>query len=166
MSKVFLVVGPTGSGKTTFSKDLASREDAHIFSVDEWLNNLYIMDMPKRNSFNWANERAHRIEKQILAEAVKLLNKRLNVVLDLGFFSREQRQRVPEFIRSHGHEAITYFLDAEPLTRWQRIEARDTAKTVTLNIPVSRENFDFFESIFEPLDDDEMSQAMGLPSRH
>ncbi|MBL4907629.1 MAG: ATP-binding protein [Sneathiella sp.] len=160
MSKVFLVVGPAGSGKTTFSKDLASREDAHIFSVDDWLNTLFMMDMPSEQPYKWARERAGRIEKQILSEALKLLDKRLNVILDLGFFSKEQRKRVPEFIRSHGHEAITYFLDAEPLTRWERIEARDTAKTVTLNIPVTRDVFDFCETIFEPLDEEEKKRAM------
>ncbi len=160
MSKVFLVVGPAGAGKTTFSEDLASREDAHIFIVDEWLNSLYLMDLPDEKAYQWTKERAERIENQILAETIKLLDKRLNVVLDLGFFFKEQRKRVPDFIRSRGHEAITYYLDVEPLTRWERIEARDTAKTVTLNIPVSREIFDFKESIFEPLDDEEKSHVM------
>ena len=41
MSKIYFVCGFIGSGKTTYSKQLADKHSAFRFSIDEWMIPLY-----------------------------------------------------------------------------------------------------------------------------
>ena len=94
MGRFYLIVGNVGAGKSTYAADLAVREQAHIFTVDEWMVTLFLEDAPDPIEYDWALERTERIERQILSEAVKLARLDLSIILDLGFFSRDQRDRV------------------------------------------------------------------------
>jgi len=162
MAKIHFIVGNTGSGKSTFSAVLAAQEKAHIFSVDEWMVNLFWMDAPDPPSYDWAIERTQRIEIQMLAESVKLVKNNVNVILDIGFFAKSQRSRVQEFFKSKNIETVTYFLDVDKDTRWFRVNKRNTEVTDTFQFHVSEEIFEFCETIFEPLDAVERNEAIIL----
>lgn len=41
---IHLIVGNTGSGKTTYSNELKSKNDGIIFSIDKWNNTLFLAD--------------------------------------------------------------------------------------------------------------------------
>ncbi len=58
LAKVLLVVGNTGAGKSTYSAQLAARENAIVFSVDEWMKTLFFMDMPDPPLYSWATDPA------------------------------------------------------------------------------------------------------------
>lgn len=160
MAKVFLIIGNTGAGKSTYAKKLAEIENAYIFTGDEWFRTLFVPDTPTPSSYEWALERTKRIETQILTESLKLLSKNLNVILDIGFFSQQQRQRVQQFFTQHHYLCITHFLDVNKATRWERVVQRNTEKTNTFQFEVSKEIFEFCETIFEPLDAQESNDAV------
>ncbi|WP_020591361.1 AAA family ATPase [Kiloniella laminariae] len=164
MAQVFLVVGNTGAGKSTYAAKLAQQEKAHIFAVDVWMKNLFLMDMPDPPSYEWALERTRRIEVQQLVETLGLLEKGLSVILDIGFFARAQRQRVRGFLCENGHEPRVHYLDVDKDTRWQRVQERNKGESDTYQFEVSREVFEFCETIFEPLDEGERAEAIVLRS--
>ena len=165
MSKLFIIAGNTGAGKTTYSAKLAQQENAYVFCGDEWMKNLFIMDLPDPPSYDWALERTERIENQILNESLKLLTRRINVILDIGFFAKSQRERVRDFYHQHGHQAITHYLDVDKETRWARVNARNTQQHDSYQFQVNRETFEFCETIFEPLDKDEKGTVIITPSQ-
>jgi len=162
-AKVFLIVGNTGAGKSTHAAQWAKREHAHIFSVDEWMKSLFMQDMPDPPSYAWALERTERTESQMLSESIKLLKLKVNIILDIGFFSIKQRKRVREFFLHHGVDPIVHYLDVDKETRWQRVNHRNTEQSETYQFDVSRDVFEFCETIFEPLTEDEQKLAV-IPS--
>lgn len=164
MATAYLIVGNVGAGKSTYANTLSTEMDAEIFANDEWMSTLFMMDMPDPPEYNWALERTRRIEAQILDVSLKFLGRDINVILDLGFFAKEQRQRVTDFYSSHGIHATTCYLDVDKDTRWQRVNVRNTLKTETFQFPVSKETFDFCETIFEPMDEEEINGALLVPS--
>ncbi|MEH6405340.1 MAG: ATP-binding protein [Sneathiella sp.] len=162
MAKIFMIVGNTGSGKSTFSAVLSAQEKAHIFCVDEWMVNLFWTDAPDPPSYEWALERTQRIETQMLAESAKLIKNGVNVILDIGFFAKSQRSRVQQFFKQKTIETAIYYLDVDKDTRWFRVNKRNTEATATFRFHVSEEIFEFCETIFEPLDAIELKDAVIL----
>jgi hypothetical protein len=47
---VHLISGPVGAGKTSYSRKLASEHNAVVFSIDEWMQNLFGGDLPALRS--------------------------------------------------------------------------------------------------------------------
>ncbi|WP_417431976.1 AAA family ATPase [Kiloniella sp.] len=160
MACVYLIVGNTGAGKSTYAAKLAERENAIIFSVDEWMKTLFFMDMPDPPLYSWALERTQRCESQQLTETRKVVSKGVPVILDLGFFGKSQRERVADFLKDHGCDYQVHYLDVDKETRWDRVSHRNEAQTETFQFEVSREIFDFCETIFESMDDEERKSAV------
>lgn len=160
MAKIDLIVGNTGAGKSTYSKKLATKTTSYIFSGDEWFKTLFIPDMPNPPKYEWALERTERVEEQILSEALKLNKLGINVILDLGFFKRVQRKRVQNFFNIHHISTSLHYLDIGKELRWERVHERNTKKTETFEFEVSRDIFEFCETIFEPLFEDEQAEII------
>ncbi len=160
MATIYLITGNVGAGKSTYADLLSRRENAHILAVDEWMRHLFLADRPDIPTYEWALERTERIEVQILLEAARLIKRKMSVVLDLGFFARAQRQRVQAYFRDQGMIVSTHYLDVDKETRWERVDHRNTAQTVTYQFDVSREVFEFCETIFEPLNEAEREDAI------
>lgn len=155
MAKVYLIVGNTGAGKSTYSAKLAEETNAYIFTGDEWFRSLFFKDIPDVSTYEWALERTERIEEQILTEALKLLNRNIDVILDLGFFKNKQRNRVKAYMEQHEFECHMHYLDVDIETRWGRVEQRNTQQGDSFQFQVPRHIFEFCETIFEPLSDTE-----------
>ena len=60
MAEINLVVGPVGSGKSTFAIKLASSNKAIRFSLDDWFSRLFSPDKPEGKLLKWYPERANR----------------------------------------------------------------------------------------------------------
>lgn len=160
MAKIYLLVGNTGAGKSTFSKELSKTHHAYILNNDEWFKTLFFKDMPSESVYEWSLERTERIESQMLKESLKLLAYDLSVILDIGFFKKAQRDRVKNFFTDRGIEVVTHYLDVSSEMRWNRIQKRNTQKAETFEFEVSREIFEFCETLFEPLVDEELELAI------
>jgi predicted kinase len=144
-----LIAGPTGAGKTTFSRELAQRVSGVRFSIDEWMTALYWMDCPEKDDLPWALERIARCETQIEAVARQLASVGLDAVLDLGFTVREQRATWLERARAAGLACELHVLDVPAQGRWERVSDRNQGATATYSFAVTREMFDFMEARWE-----------------
>jgi predicted kinase len=158
--KIYLIAGNTGVGKSTYTRNLAQKEDAYIFSGDEWFKTLFLADVPSPSTYKWALERTERIEDQIVKEALKLIIKDMNVILDLGFFKRVQRKRVEQFFNENNVKTSLHFLDIDKKLRWERVNKRNFEKSESFEFEVSREIFEFCETIFEGLFEDEKADVI------
>jgi predicted kinase len=150
------VAGPTGAGKTTVARELARREGGVVFSIDEWMQNLYWMDCPEKNDLAFALERITRCEAQIAAVALQMAAAGITSVLDLGFTQRSHRKERLERARASEIEAELYEVKVSAEERWQRVLQRNQAATdpgasETYSFLVTREMFDFMESRWEPV---------------
>lgn len=152
MVAIHFISGNVGAGKSRYAQKLAAREGAHVFAVDEWMRALFFPDRPDPAPYEWALERTERINAVIHVEAARIAKRGLPVILDLGYFSRRQRDGTREAMRAEGIEAQLHFLDVPKETRWERVARRNAERGETFQFEVSRDVFEFCETIFEPPD--------------
>jgi len=90
MARLILVCGPTGVGKTTYSLSLSKEIEGILFSIDPWMQTLFSKDMTSLD-YSWMIERVNRCDEQIWQVTEQILAFNGNVVLDLGFTTKAQR---------------------------------------------------------------------------
>ncbi len=146
---IHLIVGNTGSGKTTYSYELKKKTDGIIFSIDKWNNTLFLADKRTTDGLEWFLERINRAEKLIMDLVKQLENANTDSILDLGLSKFEHREKFRAFAKSHNYEIKMHFLDVPKDVRLKRVMNRNTEKGKTFEIEVSQENFDFMEDWFE-----------------
>jgi predicted kinase len=148
--KVILVCGPVGAGKTTYSMALAKEIGAIRFSIDPWMQTLFAKDMQSLD-YAWILERVDRCHQQIWEVAEQILKLNGNVILDLGFTSRQHRDRFKALSKAVGVEAEIHYLKAAIAVRKQRVKQRNMDKNPSLySFEITDFMFDFMEGKFEP----------------
>lgn len=157
---IHLIVGNTGSGKTTYSKELKAKTNGVIFSIDKWNNTLFLADKKPTDGLSWFLERIERAETLMLDLVLQLQDSKTDVILDLGLSKFEHREKFRTFARLHNYELKLHFLDISKETRLQRVMQRNTEKGETFEFEVSKENFDFMENWFEKPTDIELVRAI------
>ena len=147
---LILIVGSTGAGKTTYARRLADELGGVRFSIDEWMTALFWQDSPQPIEFEWTIERVRRCEAQIMATARQLVSRGVPCILDLGFTTREHRDRFRAFAAEAGLTAAVHFIDIPADERWLRVDRRNTERGETYAMQVDRQMFDFMEAMWEP----------------
>jgi predicted kinase len=158
MATVHLIFGRVGSGKTTFGRAFSAERRALFFCLDEWMASLFMMDAPTPLTLDWALPRTQRCEQQIWSVARQALGHDTDVVLELGFFTREQRTRIRDLAVAAGFAVELHVLDVPRELRRQRVRARNRG-SATLTVEVDDAMFDWAEGYYEPLDASELAQA-------
>ena len=149
MPTAHLIHGSVGAGKTTFARRLERELPAIRFSHDEWMTRLY-GDDPPVDQFPKFHQRVSKLIDDCWRRCVEL---GLDVVLDLGFWSRRQRDEIRATAVALGAGARLYRLECPEDEAWGRIEKRNLHLDGSLLIV--RNTFDMLKSRFEPLGDDE-----------
>ena len=125
MPTVHLICGPTGAGKTTFARELATEPDALRFSIDEWMANLFAADTPDPLTFEWAIERVGRCEAQIWQTGMAAL------------------------ATEAGHKVSLHHAIAGREVRLNRVRTRNHDRSEVFAFEVTDGMFDFMEDRFE-----------------
>ena len=159
---IHLIVGNTGSGKTTYSERLKKQTNGVVFSIDKWNNILFLADKKPTDGLVWFLERIDRAEHIILELVHQLENAKTDAILDLGLSKFEHREKFRKFATSNGYEVKTHFLDISKEIRLERVLKRNTEKGATFEFEVSQENFDFMENWFEKPSEEEMANGLIL----
>ncbi len=152
-----LLSGPTGAGKTTVARKLAARNGGVVFSIDEWMNNLFWMDLPAKNDMQWALDRITRCEAQIAEVASQLAATGVSAVLDLGFTQREQRAAWRARADAADIQIELQVVDASADIRWERVQDRNRGESATHSFEVTREMFEMMEARWETPDPEEFA---------
>lgn len=161
---IHLIVGNTGSGKTTYSAELKQKTNGVVFSIDRWNNTLFLPDKKEEDGLDWFLERIDRAEKMIMELVQQLEDSNTDSILDLGFSKFEHREKFRAFAKSNSYPIKTHFLDVPKAIRFNRVLKRNTERGKTFEFVVSKENFDFMESWFERPTDEEMQEGVVIGS--
>lgn len=156
MSKLILVCGSTGAGKTTYSISLSEEIGAVRFSIDPWMQTLYSKDM-KTLDYSWMMERVHRCYDQIWDVSKQILKLNGNVILDLGFTTKAQRDIFTSKASEIGVKSELHFLDVPRELRKKRVAERNANKDPELYaFEVTDMMFNFMEPKFQKPAEDEL----------
>jgi ribonuclease HI len=153
---VILVCGSTGAGKTTYAQKLARDRGGVRFSIDEWMQTLFMADQTEIE-LEWMLERIERCERGIWSICSQLIALETVVVLDLGFTTRAHREKFRVLAGEAGARAAVHFVDVDADERRRRVAARNREKDPAVYaMHVTDEMFDFMEQRFEAPDATEL----------
>jgi predicted kinase len=157
MPTIHLVAGSTGAGKTTFSMRLADEEGALRLSIDEWMVALFGPDQPAQIEFAWMMERVNRCEAVMWTVALDAARRGVSSVIDCGLTRADHRRKWAELALEAGLPVVLHHLDVPADECWRRVERRNTERGETFRLEVTREMFDFVETLWEPPTAEEMA---------
>lgn len=144
-----MIHGYLGAGKTSFARELEDSLPALRITHDEWMLRLY-GENPSPEQFQVFYG---RVSERIEALWTRCVTLGVNVVLDLNFWSRKQRDEVRSRAALLGANVQLYRLCCSDEQAWKRIEQRN--RSLTDSLFIAQNTFVVLKSRFEPLDDDE-----------
>ena len=147
---VHVICGFIGAGKTTSAKKLEQSTGAVRITKDEWLTRLIGND-PTIDGFEEYDSRICGLSRDV---AFQLVEKGIDVIIDEGFWAKEQRVQLRERIDAIGAKEILYYLD----TPIERIRERVVGRNTSLgpdSCKISREMLDNYVKHWQPPAEDE-----------
>lgn len=147
MNKLYLLCGKPGCGKTTLAKKLNKEFGVIYLSADDFMLKL-LGEITDRKLFdeklNACKKLIYEISKQILVKN--------DVVLDFGFWSKDERNYVKSIFKNSNVILVYLKLDNEKI--FQQIENRN--KNLKDNeYFMDRDTYNFLSSKFEEPTEDE-----------
>ena len=154
--RLILICGLPGSGKTTFAKELAPKVPAVRLSPDEWKHDLGID--------YYDEQRRVQLENRLWQLGQELLTLGQSVILENGFWTREERDELRLAARTLGVPVELHYLEAPVEELWRRLALRnDEARPGAA--PIEREDLEKWALQFEAPDAAERAlfdEAAGL----
>jgi predicted kinase len=153
-SKVIMMCGISGSGKSTYSKKL-EKEGFIRLSIDEtmWIKHgKYGIDYPEEKF----DEYSEKIELLLKKELLNLIQDGKNIVLDYSFWNKDYRDTYKKLITDNGVDYQIVYLKAEYETLYKRLLDRN--KLCNPNaISVDKNKLDMYWKGFEePVEEGEI----------
>ncbi|HJT58095.1 MAG TPA: ATP-binding protein [Ktedonobacteraceae bacterium] len=112
---MYLLVGLPGAGKTTKARQLEVEAPALRLTLDEWMIPLF-----------GRNEQAERdaLEGRLIWIALRALQLHTNVILDFGFWSKDERSSLRWIARQIGAKSQLIYLPIDPEAQRKRVQTR------------------------------------------
>ena len=147
---VYLLCGFIGAGKTTFARALAARTGAVRITKDEWLIRLIGNDPTIAGYADWDR----RIVALSRGVAFRLVATGIDVILDDGFWAKDERAAMRRRIEAMGADAVRYDLDT-PLDTIRARVARRSADPPEDSFRIGGALPDAYLPYWQPPGDDE-----------
>jgi predicted kinase len=151
MATLHLMVGLPCSGKTTRAKILEKEYNAIILALDKWHIKLFGNDTMEKT-----HDIRHRIIEEIMLEiAERLLILGTNVILDFGFWGKEERMHLKNKAKELGVNFKIHFMDVPKEELHKRLFKRNNELPAgTFEIP--KEKMDEYMELFQPPEREEL----------
>jgi predicted kinase len=148
---LFFFAGKMAAGKSTLAKQIAARENAVLFSQDDWVEALFPNTIVNVATYL---EYSGRINRLIAPIVIDLLRRGISVVMDFPGNTLNQRAWFRSIIDSAGVEHELHFLDTPDAICKAQLKARSA------HLPpgtkwTTEEDFDLIASHFRPPEHDE-----------
>ncbi len=140
MAIVYMLCGLPGSGKTTYAAKL-EKEGVMRLTLDEELFKLFGRELPEGTY----PEFEQKTKAALTDRLVNYLKGGKSVVLDWGFWKKEERDRITNLIRAQGGEPKLLYFKGILSELSNRVRGRDLTK----NHVISHEMMEEFGKSFE-----------------
>lgn len=106
MSKIYLICGKICSGKSYYAKSLKEKYNAVVLSTDE-----ATYDLINNEQGEFYNIFAARVNNYLRKKAVEISKAGANVILDWGFWTKENRSEISEYLDTNGVSYEWHYID-------------------------------------------------------
>lgn len=106
MAKAILICGKVCSGKTFYCKNLQQKYNAVLLSCDEIESQIFHHSLGEKHDIV-----AVDIQKYLHKKAIDIISVGSNVVLDWGFWTKEERISVSRYYQSNGIAYEWHYVD-------------------------------------------------------
>lgn len=141
---VYMLCGLTGSGKSTYSKKLEMEQGIPRFSLDETYFALMGNKRPEYHDY----EIEKQAEEQIIAEMKQLLANGQSLILDHGFWKKENRDKYRRLIQENGGTPKLIYFKVPKQELLHRLAERNKTASIGTHT-ISSELLDTFYQRFE-----------------
>ena len=122
MAKVILVCGKICSGKSTYAQQLRRKNNAVLLSVDEIMLSIFGQYVGEKH-----DEYCENLQHYLYDKSLELIESEINVILDWGFWQKDEREYAKKFYKDRGIECELHYIDV-PDSIWKdRIRERNGA---------------------------------------
>lgn len=118
--RVIVLCGKIASGKTFYANQLKDKENAIIFNIDELT--YYMFDNRRGEDYTDLTKRAIRYFEE---KTIDIVNKGLNVILDLGLWSSNERKEIRNFFTEKGVNVEIHYIDIDDESWKKNIKNRN-----------------------------------------
>lgn len=153
MSRVHLIEGPVGAGKSTFGAALAASSNGVHIPLDEWFATLFSPDRPGGDFVPWYVERKERLLGLIWNHSRRILASGRDVVLELGLIQQQPRIQFCRMITNEGFPPHIHVLDAPLEIRRARVQRRNEERGPTFSMVVPDHVFEMASKLWESPDE-------------
>ena len=147
---VYLICGFIGAGKTTFAKKLEETTGAVRITKDEWSIRFIGNDPTIDGYAEWD----HKIIGLSRDVAFQLAEKGIDVIIDEGFWEKEQRDEMRRRTGAIGAKAVMYYVETPIETIRERVVGRNN-NLMKDSFKISREMLDNYLMSWQPPSEDE-----------
>ncbi len=137
---LFLTIGLPGTGKTTTARRLEIAHSALRLTKDEWVKALYGHENPASAQ--------DVIEGRLIQIGLRALELGIDVVLDYGLWSRDERSSLRQAAADLGALVEMHYLDLDPAEQRARLARRQGEASHT-SWPMSEEELTEWAARFE-----------------
>lgn len=153
MAKVILICGKICSGKSTYAERLRTENTAVLLSIDEIMLALFGLYVGDKH-----DEYVEKTEKYLFDKSVEIIETGIDVILDWGLWTRDERKYAKEFYSSRGIENEIHYISISDAIWKERLDERNRAVAAgeIVAYPVDDNLAAKFGAIFEMPDRDEI----------
>lgn len=122
MAKVILICGKICSGKSTYAEKLRTQHKAVLLSVDEISLAIFGQYIGEKH-----DEYVTNIQNYLFLKSLEILESDINVILDWGFWQKEDRDHAKQFYSSRNINTEFHYIDVYDDTWAYRLNKRNAA---------------------------------------
>ncbi len=122
MAKVILICGKICSGKSTYAEQLRIQNNAVLLSTDEITLALFDQHCSDKH-----DDYVERTQNYLFNKSLELIEVGINVILDWGFWMKEERDYAREFYKSRNIACEFHYIDISDETWKARLKKRNSA---------------------------------------
>lgn len=115
MAKVIAICGKICSGKSYYANQIKDKVNAVILSTDE-----ATYDLIDNKQGEFYNAFVQRVNKYLMKKATQIVNAGCNVILDWGFWTKQERKATTEYFNQFEIDVEWHYVDIKP-SRWQQL---------------------------------------------